>query len=102
RLGQRIPGLPEHLGFLRATWTPGICSLAAEAELVGAIFADDANAVQADPAALLGARAGCRFELPRRLSVAVQAGLRNALGVGYELRVIASTRTSSPSRSSQS
>jgi len=83
RVGRRVPGLPEHLGFLRATWRPGSCSLAAESELVGSIFADDANLVQTEPTAQVGVRGGCGLDLPRRLRATLQVGLRNLLGVDW-------------------
>lgn len=83
REGQLVPGLPAHLGFVRAVYTPGTCAFAAEAELIGAVFADDANAVRADPAALVGARAGCALPVRGRWAFRLAVGIRNALGVRF-------------------
>lgn len=83
RLGQRVPGLPEHRGFVRARVQQSGVHVAAEAELVSTLFADDANEVTAPAFGLLGLRAGYTLTAFDPIQIDLTLGVRNLLDVSY-------------------
>ncbi|MBX2801853.1 MAG: TonB-dependent receptor [Myxococcales bacterium] len=83
RLGQQVPGLPEHRGFLRARVTQSGVHAAAEAEILSRLFADDANETTAPAYGLVGLRAGYLLTELDPLHVDLTLGVRNLLDADF-------------------
>ncbi|MEN0063862.1 MAG: TonB-dependent receptor [Myxococcota bacterium] len=83
RRGQRLPGLPEHRGFVRARVVERGVHVAAEAEIVSTLFADDANLITAPAYGLVGLRAGYTLTQLDPVEIDLTLGVRNLLDSNY-------------------
>lgn len=90
--GNRIPGVPRHLGSLALTWDPGAGPwVALEARRVGARYADNANRVEADGYLVTDLRGGYARDLGG-LEVEGYAGVENLLDEAYDANVRVNAR----------